>query len=83
MDAPCGGGQSNVTTPPLPPHCFHAWALSICVPVSPLPFSVCVALLFRNLRDRPRAPRTELFTAEEAAKNVGQAGQEELVLSRW
>lgn len=30
-----------------------------------------------------RVGTAELFTPEEAAKNIGQAGQEELVLSRW
>eukprot|EP00903_Cladosiphon_okamuranus_P020344 g18664.t1 len=34
-----------------------------------------------NIEGRPEL--AELFTPEEAAKNLGQAGQEELVLSRW
>ncbi|CAM9773916.1 unnamed protein product [Ectocarpus sp. 4 AP-2014] len=34
-----------------------------------------------NVDDRPEL--SELFTPEETAKNIGQAGQEELVLSRW
>lgn len=30
-----------------------------------------------------RCRSIDLFTPEEAAKNIGQTGQEEVVLSRW
>lgn len=60
--------------------CVSAFCLPACLPLCSGVRSVSCLLVW-CVAFRPHG--TELFTPEEAAKNVGKAGQEELVLSRW